>query len=52
VKLYNWLIAFAAGVGGFLFGYEIGIIKYVSKVTMAVEPKSVIKGSKHCTFMY
>jgi hypothetical protein len=34
VKLYNWLIAFAAGVGGFLFGYEIGIIKYVSKVTM------------------
>lgn len=27
MKLFNWLIAFAAGVGGFLFGYEIGIIK-------------------------
>jgi len=29
MKLYNWLIAFAAGVGGFLFGYEIGIINQI-----------------------
>jgi len=26
MKLYSWLISFAAGMGGFLFGYEIGII--------------------------
>ena len=26
---YNWLIAFGAGMGGLLFGYEIGVIGYV-----------------------
>lgn len=29
MKFYNWLIAFASGVGGFLFGYEIGIINQI-----------------------
>jgi len=29
MKLYSWLISFTAGVGGFLFGYEIGIINQV-----------------------
>lgn len=24
---YGWLVAFTAAMGGFLFGYEIGIIK-------------------------
>jgi hypothetical protein len=25
-NFYNWLIAFGAGMGGLLFGYEIGVI--------------------------
>jgi len=29
MKLYAWLISFTAAVGGFLFGYEIGIINQV-----------------------
>jgi len=29
MKVYSWLIAFASGVGGFLFGYEIGIINQI-----------------------
>jgi hypothetical protein len=27
---YGWLVAFTAAMGGFLFGYEVGIIKYNS----------------------
>jgi sugar porter (SP) family MFS transporter len=27
--VYGWLVSFAAGMGGFLFGYEIGIINQV-----------------------
>jgi hypothetical protein len=38
VKLYNWLIAFAAGVGGFLCGYEIGIIKWVKDKIVIIQP--------------
>ncbi|TPX65447.1 hypothetical protein CcCBS67573_g08110, partial [Chytriomyces confervae] len=26
---YNWLVSFAAGIGGLLFGYEIGVIGQV-----------------------
>ncbi|KAJ3062066.1 hypothetical protein HDU98_002031, partial [Podochytrium sp. JEL0797] len=26
---YNWLVGFAAGIGGLLFGYEIGVIGQV-----------------------
>jgi len=29
MKFFAWLISFTAGVGGFLFGYEIGIINQV-----------------------
>jgi hypothetical protein len=27
LNIYGWLVTFTAGMGGFLFGYEIGIIK-------------------------
>ncbi len=30
MKLYKWLITLAAGIGGFLFGYEATVIKYVN----------------------
>ncbi|PRP80965.1 hypothetical protein PROFUN_11079 [Planoprotostelium fungivorum] len=29
VNLYTWLVSFTSGLGGFLFGYEIGIINQV-----------------------